>query len=54
MASLRLQSQNSFASLSVRPLQPGFAGQIIRVRIPRNGHTLQARVIALDLLEADF
>ena len=53
-ATLQLHSQNSFASLRIRPLQCGIVGQAIRVRVPGNGHTLRARVVGIDLVEADF
>jgi len=54
LATLQLRSLNSFATLRVRPLQSGRLGQLIRVRVPSNGHTLVARVAGPDLLEAVF
>jgi len=54
MATLQLHSRNSMATLQVRPLQAGSVGQIVRVRIPSNGHTLTARVLAANVLEAEF
>lgn len=53
-AMLYLHSENSFATLQVRPLEAGALGDSIRVRIPSNGHTLRARVVGTDLLDATF
>ena len=53
-ATLQLRSDNSSATLQVRPLENGVVGQSIRVRIPSNGHTLRARITGADLLEAQF
>jgi len=54
LAILNLHSDNSLATLQVRPLEAGVIGQSIRVRIPSNGHTLRARVTGTDTLEAQF
>jgi hypothetical protein len=54
LATLHLHSQNSFATLQVRPLEAGALGQVIRVRVPSNGHTLRARVAGPDALDAVF
>ena len=54
LATLHLHSENSFAMLQVRPLDAGALGQSIRVRLPSNGHTLRARVIDRDVLDAAF
>jgi hypothetical protein len=54
VATLHLHSENSLATLQVRPLQSGELGQTIRVRLPANGHTLVARIAGPDLLDADF
>jgi hypothetical protein len=54
VAILHLHSQNSSGSLSVRPLQSGQLGEVVRVRVIGNGHTLVARVAGPDLLDATF
>jgi hypothetical protein len=54
LATLHLRSENSLATLQVRPLEPGALGQSIRVRIPSNGRTLRAQITGNDLLEAKF
>jgi hypothetical protein len=54
LAILHLRSENSFATLQVHPLESGTLGQSIRVRVPSNGHTLRARVVSIDTLEATF
>jgi hypothetical protein len=53
-ATLHLHSQNSSAVLQVRALQSGELGEIVRVRIMGNGHTLVARVAGPDFLDAVF
>ncbi len=54
MASLHLHSANLSTLLPVRPLQPGQNGDTIRVRFPKSGKTLFARVIGTDSVEAVF
>jgi hypothetical protein len=54
MASLYLHSSNLSTMVRVRPLQPGQRDEIIRVRMPKNGKTLRARVVETDLVEAVF
>lgn len=53
-ARLRLHSSNANIILEVQPLQTGHLGEIIRVRLPANGKTLRARVLAGGALDADF
>jgi hypothetical protein len=53
-ARLHLHSPNSSMMLQVKPLQRGRLGQTIRVRMPSNGKTLQARVIGEGFLDATF
>jgi len=54
LATLKLHSKHGLAWLRVRPLEAGDVGEVIRVRVPANGHTLLARVQELDLVEAVF
>ena len=54
LATLHLHSENSSATLQVKPLQSGELGQTVRVRVPANGHTLLARIAGPDLLDAVF
>jgi Chaperone for flagella basal body P-ring formation len=53
-ARLRLHSENSNIALEVKALEPGHAGETIRVRIPANGKTLRAQVVGEHELEASF
>lgn len=53
-ATLRLHSQNASAMLWVKVLQPGRLGEVVRVRVVGNGHTLLARVVGRDLVVAEF
>jgi hypothetical protein len=52
LARLHLHSPNFDGLLDVRPLQRGHLGEIIRVRLPYTGKTLQVRVIAAGSLDA--
>jgi len=54
LATLHLHSPNANSFLSVKPLQSGRLGDTIRIRIPGNAKTLQARVTAADSLDASF
>lgn len=53
-ATLHLHSENSLATLRVRVLHSGTIGEYIRVRIISNGHTLLARVVGQDSVDASF
>jgi hypothetical protein len=53
-ATLRLHSQNASAMLWVKVLQPGRLGEVVRVRVLGNGHTLLARVAGRDVVQAEF
>jgi len=53
-AILHLHSENSEATLRVRVLQSGELGDLVRVRVVSNGHTLIARVAGPDYLDAVF
>jgi hypothetical protein len=53
-ARLHLHSANSSLLLQVTPLQSGHLGELIRVRLPANGHVLQARVLPNGVLDANF
>jgi hypothetical protein len=53
-ARLHLHSANSSLLLRVTPLQNGRLGDLIRVRLPANGHVLQARVLSIGVLDANF
>lgn len=53
-ATLFLHSLNSESLLHVRALQSGSLGESIRVRFAANGHTLVAKVVGPDRLEASF
>ena len=52
LASLHLHSANMTTVVLVRPLQTGQSGDTIRVRIPKSGKTLLAKVIGTDAVEA--
>jgi hypothetical protein len=54
LARLHLHSQNSDMLLVVRPLQPGRLNDTIPVRLASTGKTFQARVLALNYLDAPF
>jgi hypothetical protein len=54
LATLRITSSQSQMLLLVRPLECGYKGQNLRVRVPKSGKTLRATVIARDSLEALF
>jgi len=54
IAQLHLHSENSSMLLEVKALQPGHLGEIIRVRLPRNGKTLQAKVVGEQAVDAAF
>ena len=54
LARLHLHSQNSDMLLVVRPLQPGRLNDTIRVRLASTGKTFQARVVAVNYLDAAF
>jgi hypothetical protein len=54
LLTLYLHSENSFAALQVRTLESGAVGQFVRVRVPLNAHTLRARVVGIDMVEAEF
>lgn len=53
-ATLHLHSLNSSMLITVHPLEPGALGETIRVRVPGNGKTLQARVTGSRSLDAAF
>lgn len=53
-ARLRLVSRDSEMLVEVRPLQKGNRGDIVRVRMPKNGKTFSARVIGPNSLQAEF
>jgi hypothetical protein len=53
-ARLHLHSANSSLLLRVTPLQNGHLDDLIRVRLPANGHVLQARVLSIGVLDANF
>ena len=53
-ARLHLHSAHSNILLEVKPLQRGRLGEVIRVRLPANGKTFRARVLANDELDADY
>lgn len=52
LAHLHVHSSNLDMLLEVRPLQRGRLGEIIRVRLPGSGRTLQARVTGDGYLDA--
>lgn len=54
LARLVLLSKDSEMVIEVRPLQKGDQGDIIRVRLPKNGRTFSARVTGPDSLQAEF
>jgi Chaperone for flagella basal body P-ring formation len=51
MAQLRLHSRDFEIVLKVRPLQRGSLGELIRVRLPGSGKTLQAHVVGPGVLD---
>jgi hypothetical protein len=53
-ARLRLVSRDSEMFLEVRPLQKGDCGEVVRVRMPKNGKTFSARVTGPNSLQAEF
>lgn len=53
-ARLRLVSRDSEMLVEVRPLQKGNQGDIVRVRMPKNGKTFAARVTGPNSLQAEF
>jgi hypothetical protein len=53
-AQLHLHSANSSILLEVEALQPGHAGETIRVRLPVSGRTLRAQVTGFQTLDAVF
>jgi hypothetical protein len=52
LAHLHLHSADMNMTLEVIPLQRGYLNKVIRVRLPKSGKTLQARVIGADDLDA--
>jgi hypothetical protein len=54
LARLSLVSRDSEMLVEVRPLQKGNRGDIVRVRMPKNGKTFSARVIGTNSLRAEF
>jgi hypothetical protein len=53
-ARLSLVSRDSEMLVEVRPLQKGNRGDIVRVRMPKNGKTFSARVTGPNSLQAEF
>ncbi|MGH9740954.1 MAG: hypothetical protein ACRD51_01250 [Candidatus Acidiferrum sp.] len=52
LAHLHIHSADLDMLLEVRPLQRGYLGEVIRVRLPGTGRTLQARVTGVGYLDA--